>query len=1036
MIIFRSLRFLAPALLAAGVCASPGAHAGAPDTLPVTQVTRAQMQPFAALLNELSERRRRVVYTPGGGSLYDGAAAGLVRLGAGNLSLRRLDLFADDPLPIEAARVYDSRRREDGDLGRGGWAFGLAERLEIDGDYARLILAGGRSVALRADGDAWRPRRAEPGVPARVVEAAARWRTAAPDGTITDYAPHADATAFEIALRRDRFGNTLHFDYGPGDRLLAVRSASQTVTIERDAQGRVVQVGDAHGRRVSYAYDAAGFLVRATDAAGNDWHYDYDADGRLRRAVAPGGEIDLDVRYDARGRVSRLRRHASVSDFDYGSTDTAAPGLEVTRLRVAGRGDRHFGHDARGATVWARADGFGTTRIALDDAGRAVSLYADGVLTQRLDYDAHGRPARIDASGAGARYFDWAPQGLAAIRTGDGQRLVSVERGAGGRVEVTAGGVARWYALDARGVPVAVGYGAGRDYALESDAQGRVVRVVDALGQALGLAWSATGTLEAATFPGGERHLYGYDAAGLRVSATRDAALALRYHYAPSGRIHRYEATGPDGVRAVTQHRFDANQRLVAVEGEEGAVTIEYGPDERARRIDGGALALRFHYDALGRLSAVDDGREAWRYAYGPGEADLVLGAERRHGAVPLAFGPADLAGLYARRFARGARDVSGPVRLDVDVGRFVLDGPYGVALPGAALREALQAMGLIAAGGEALAGSGDGAALKAFESPSNLVFVPPEYWALNCIICFGGHPHSLIGQRDARAGLGATAAQLQQICDVDIDVQPDCTLEVSGLPPYLCDRAQARIGADLTPVDLPRQFIDWVTNDQLVTVPIGVSGSPILVRGVWDGGGVPDPIGTVTARYSRQGLTCTASADVPVIVNDPLDFDQVTDTDLCPERQQDTTRLREIDGCSIAGVVADWFFSGDPNDPVDGTFNVPGTSTRFGAPQDPLPWGQAPLPLPCNVHDVCYQSCGHHRLGCDSAFLQDLGSVCDTAYPSDCPYSLLSPACVQFELEKVECALRSTELHQIVRGFGEPSYRQRQVQYCDCCPS
>ena len=55
----------------------------------------------------------------------------------------------------------------------------------------------------------------------------------------------------------------------------------------------------------------------------------------------------------------------------------------------------------------------------------------------------------------------------------------------------------------------------------------------------------------------------------------------------------------------------------------------------------------------------------------------------------------------------------------------------------------------------------------------------------------------------------------------------------------------------------------------------------------------------------------------------------------------------------------------------------------RTTSKPDPHPHGLAPTDnLPCNHHDVCYQTCGATKVNCDDAMLKDMQAVCGSAYP------------------------------------------------------
>lgn len=157
-----------------------------------------------------------------------------------------------------------------------------------------------------------------------------------------------------------------------------------------------------------------------------------------------------------------------------------------------------------------------------------------------------------------------------------------------------------------------------------------------------------------------------------------------------------------------------------------------------------------------------------------------------------------------------------------------------------------------------------------------------------------------------------------------------------------------------------------------------------------------------------------------------------------CPQRTQNTNRLHEVDGCSAPLP--------NRNDPMQ-NFIYP-----FGLlNQQPTPFGQilgtianpgAAGPLPCNQHDICYQSCTPPgidfetaRKTCDDAMKVRMDNVCTAAYPSSCPSHLSIAQCVSYFLQRVDCFTYSAMYWGGLRGFGFSAFKERQEQYCKCCP-
>ena len=90
-------------------------------------------------------------------------------------------------------------------------------------------------------------------------------------------------------------------------------------------------------------------------------------------------------------------------------------------------------------------------------------------------------------------------------------------------------------------------------------------------------------------------------------------------------------------------------------------------------------------------------------------------------------------------------------------------------------------------------------------------------------------------------------------------------------------------------------------------------------------------------------------------------------------------------------------------------------------------PTGNNPCGLPCtdfldacNQHDVCYQTCGSDRTGCDGALQGNLLVRCGTCTDSN------AVACCVFWADAYAVA---------VSMVGAGPYFDDQVQYCQCCP-
>jgi len=152
-----------------------------------------------------------------------------------------------------------------------------------------------------------------------------------------------------------------------------------------------------------------------------------------------------------------------------------------------------------------------------------------------------------------------------------------------------------------------------------------------------------------------------------------------------------------------------------------------------------------------------------------------------------------------------------------------------------------------------------------------------------------------------------------------------------------------------------------------------------------------------------------------------------------CPSRQQNPTLRHEIDGCSNS-----------PDDPMRVTNPITllaRAPTAFGASEPGgVPSGSPPgRDLPCNWHDVCYQTCGttmnsRTQDGCDRDLQTRAHIICNTAYELPPPYPSSDPRFQEYLDERQECHGYADYYYNVLSGVGGPFYRGRQKEYCNCC--
>jgi hypothetical protein len=198
-----------------------------------------------------------------------------------------------------------------------------------------------------------------------------------------------------------------------------------------------------------------------------------------------------------------------------------------------------------------------------------------------------------------------------------------------------------------------------------------------------------------------------------------------------------------------------------------------------------------------------------------------------------------------------------------------------------------------------------------------------------------------------------------------------------------------------------------------------------------------------VAHRFADTRVVQSSAPRVPAMVIQRLvDSSGVKKTrrlvssDQCVE--QNTDRPHEIDGCS-GGVAQDPTNYGGVYIPyITGRQRYNGEgSTAFGKPQDDVPHSKlsSVLPLPCNKHDICYQTCGSSQKTCDNQMLKDMLSVCNSVYPENCPSKFKQAnKCDDYFKERKLCTKSANRMYKGLSAFGSSAFKKRQKQYCRPC--
>lgn len=530
-------------------------------------------------------------------------------------------------------RTYNSL-----DEGEGVFGFGWSSLLDMS-----LRLANDGSIDVRypdghgfyfiADGDAYVP--GQDGVFDTLTYDGSGFELATPDQVSYLFDDKGHLTAIH-----DRHNNTITLERdgdGRVSRILDSGGRAFDLTYDGD---HIASISDPLGRTISYAYDN-GDLVGVTDGNGGTHRFEYE-DHRMIRLTDPEGILYLQNIYDDERRViEQLDATGSHSYFNY---DTEGETLFTDNLGNQTR----YGYDDH-SRVTEIQDALGQTeRYEYDDDYNLIAYTDKRGNTWTYTYDDRGNvltetdplgnvttytynetndlTSTTDALGRTTTYV-WEngnlvqigqPDGTAFTYTYDehGQMLTATDPNGhtttytydqyGNLVEVRLPlGCVTSYEYDVVGRMTSMTDGNGHTVHFEYDGNDNVVRIIDPRGHPTQFMYDGNDLLIRMVDRRGGEWLYEYDDNLSLVAETDPMGHTTSHTY--DAMYNRTSTTDPRGN--TTRFHYDALYRLVEVEDALGNVTrYEYDANGNLTKvIDALAQEAVLEYDALNRLVRVID---------------------------------------------------------------------------------------------------------------------------------------------------------------------------------------------------------------------------------------------------------------------------------------------------------------------------------------------------------------------------------------------------------------------------------------------
>lgn len=639
-----------------------------------------------------------------------------VNCATGNETTTQTDLAVGGRGPALAlTRTYNSRlaatQTTAGSFGF-GWTASFSAHLEVssEGDEATVYQDNGSTVTFtRAEaGEPWI-------APSGLAEA-----TLADEGSgyvyrLPDQSTLHFSSAGQLTSEADRDGNALTMSYESGHLISVADAAGRKLTFAYDAEGQVESAKDPMGHTVKYTYEG-GNLKSVTEPAESAlrWQFKYNGEHELTSETDGRGHA-VTMEYDGLHRVtSQTDALSRKREWKYAGTE-AEP--ETTIIEPNGSETVEYFNFLYEPTKITRARGsLGVeTTIEYNSSGEEVRLVDPNKHATEYGYNVSGdKTSEKDANGDETRWTYDGTHDVETATTPDGE-TTTTKREAHGNPEVierpAPGGATQktTYKYDSQGDVesmtdplertwkyeydtdgdrknetdpegnkqtweynensqeiatvsprgnVAGGKPSEFTTKIERDAQGRPIKITDALAHTTKYTYDGDGNVETTT--DGNSHKVkctydadneltkteepnktitetGYDSEGQVTSQTdgnkhttkyvRNALEEITEEVDALGHKTKkeYDAAGnlkslEDPEKRITTYTYDPGNRLTEVSyssGKPATVKYEYNKDSERTKMTDGSGTTSYTYDQLDRLSESEDGqKEIIKYEY------------------------------------------------------------------------------------------------------------------------------------------------------------------------------------------------------------------------------------------------------------------------------------------------------------------------------------------------------------------------------------------------------------------------------------
>jgi len=375
----------------------------------------------------------------------------------------------------------------------------------------------------------------------------------------------ADGTSYTIDQQlgltsvRDTNGNSLTVNVNG-----IVHSSGKSISILRDAQGRVARIVDPDGAAMLYSYDDSGNLVGYSDRQHNLTAYTYVGNHNLMAINGPDGNQALYNSYDSSKRL----------------TTTYDPILATVQFNHDLANRKETITDRRGNATEYVYDDDGNVIQTTDALGNSTSAAYDAGDNKLSDTNALGKTTTYTYDGFGNRLTETDPLNHVTTYTYNGFGKPLTVTDPNGHVTTNT--------YDGSGNLLTTRDPLGNTTTNTYSLRGLLVTTQDALGHTTSFGYDPYGNMTSQTDANGTVTSYAYDANGNRTSQSVTRTL-----------------TGGGTQTLTTTYQYDGNNRLVQTNYPDGSATqtVYDNLGHQTATFDAFNHQTTYQYDADGRLT-------------------------------------------------------------------------------------------------------------------------------------------------------------------------------------------------------------------------------------------------------------------------------------------------------------------------------------------------------------------------------------------------------------------------------------------------